>query len=365
MIVSSISVTGVRNLHPVTLKLSSKINIFFGENGSGKTSLLESVYFLGLAKSFRTHHIDSMISDGFLEARVVSKLMSNGSMINMGVSRTRHQGMTARINEKNIKTAASLAEHLPIQLINTDDFGLLDGGSKQRRNFLDWGVFHLEPKFFNCWKDIRHILRQRNAYLRHDTLDEVSLCAWNHELANLAKQLDAYRVEYLAALKAVFKTVLAHLMPQMTDLDFSYYRGWDKEKSLESVLHSSLARDRRLGYTQAGPQRADLRLRVQGKNVVEVLSRGQQKLVVCAMRIAQAYLLAEKKQQKCVFLIDDLSAELDLNHQKALCELLERLEAQVFITCIDPGALKTIWLPETSVSMFHVEHGCIHPLELR
>ena len=120
-----------------------------------------------------------------------------------------------------------------------------------------------------------------------------------------------------------------------------------------------LRRDRQLGYTQAGPQRADLRLRIGTQNALEVLSRGQQKLVVCALKIAQGHLLAESMRQQCVYLVDDLSAELDPVYRKTLCNLLEQLDCQVFITGTDPDSLNYDWRKETPVSMFHVEHGHI------
>jgi len=128
---------------------------------------------------------------------------------------------------------------------------------------------------------------------------------------------------------------------------------------LADVLASSLERDRSLGHTQSGPQRADLRLKVGNHNAAEVLSRGQQKLVVCALRIAQGHLVSETKRGQCIYLVDDLPSELDAQHRLALCKLLEQLNCQVFITCVDSSILQEGWHEQTPVSMFHVEHGQI------
>jgi len=146
---------------------------------------------------------------------------------------------------------------------------------------------------------------------------------------------------------------------ELDGLALSYYRGWDKERSLVDVLTDSLIRDQQLGHTQAGPQRADLRLRLAGNNAADILSRGQQKLVVCALHIAQGYLLTQAGRSSCVYLVDDLPSELDEQHRRALCRLLEGLGCQVFITCVEPEALRDNWQADTKVALFHVEQGQI------
>ncbi|MBB3102984.1 DNA replication and repair protein RecF [Azomonas macrocytogenes] len=276
----------------------------------------------------------------------------------LGISRERNGDLHIRIDGQNIRTAAELAEALPLQLINPDSFRLLEGAPKLRRQFLDWGVFHVEPRFLGAWQRLQQALRQRNSWLRHGKLDNASEAAWNRELASASVEIDTYRKNYIQALKPIFRQTLNALIT-LDDLQLSYYRGWDKDRSLDEILSVSLERDRLLGHTQAGPQRADLRLRIGNHNAVDILSRGQQKLVVCALRIAQGHLLNEVKQGRCIYLIDDLPSELDSTHRNALCRLLEELRCQVFITCVDLDLLKICWRDDTSVSMFHVEHGRI------
>ena len=129
---------------------------------------------------------------------------------------------------------------------------------------------------------------------------------------------------------------------------------------MAQVFDDQFERDSQLGYTQSGPQRADLRLRVKGMNAVDILSRGQQKLVVCALKIAQGYLLRQLgASQESVFLVDDLPSELDERHRRALCSLLEDLQCQVFISCVDDQQMQDCWKNDTPLSMFHVEHGRI------
>jgi DNA replication and repair protein RecF len=123
------------------------------------------------------------------------------------------------------------------------------------------------------------------------------------------------------------------------------------------VLEETLQRDLRLGYTQRGPQRADIKLTMHGVNAVERLSRGQQKLVVVALKLAQGKLLSEVEGRKCVFLVDDLAAELDWSHRREICRQLVNLDTQVFVTSVGPNELTGCWPEGEKIKMFHVKHG--------
>ena len=359
MSLSRISVTGVRNLQPVTLHPSPRINILYGDNGSGKTSLLEAIHILGMARSFRSARLNPIITHEHTSCTVFGQVEFGTEQTSaLGISRERSGDVRIRINGESVRSAAELADTLPLQLINPDSFRLLEGAPKLRRQFLDWGVFHVEPRFLQAWQRLQQALRQRNSWLRHGTLDAASQAAWSRELTAASEEIDGYRRAYIQALKPVFERTLASLL-QLEGFQLSYYRGWDKERSLDDVLAASIERDRVMGHTQAGPQRADLRLRVGSHNAAETLSRGQQKLVVCALRIAQGHLVSDSKRGQCVYLVDDLPSELDDQHRFALCRLLEQLNCQVFITCVDSNVLRVGWRDDTPVSMFHVEHGAI------
>lgn len=370
MFLNRFSVTGIRNLHPVTLSNLSQVNVFYGLNGSGKTSLLEAIFLLGLGRSFRTGRMDTPIAYHQSEYIVFGELSREEDLddtkarVTLGLSRKRTGELSIRINGQNVQTASALAETMPLQLINPDSFRFLEGGPKARRQFLDWGVFHSEPRFFQAWKRMQRALHQRNSWLRHATLDRSQQEVWDHEFSLASLEVDTYRKNYLEVFRPVFEQVLAHLI-DLKDLQLSYYQGWDKDRSLQTVLESSIQRDRMAGYTQAGPQRADLRIRMSGVyDAVDIISRGQQKLIISALRIAQGYLLRAKQDEaaankRCIYLIDDLPSELDSYHQKAICQLLEQLKCQVFITCIDPTSLKNCWMDTASLSKFHVKQGYI------
>lgn len=360
MALTRLNVTGVRNLKPVTLYPSPRINLISGSNGSGKTSLLEAIHILGLARSFRSTRLQPVIQYDLASCTVYGELVNTaGSRRVLGITRDTEANYQLRIDGRTGTATAELAQVLPLQLINPDSFRLLEGAPKLRRQFLDWGVFHVEHQFLATWQRLQRALKQRNSLLRRGRIDRSLLAVWDAELVIAGEEIDRYRQGYIAALKPIFQSTLAQLV-QIDDLTLSYSRGWDKERGLAEVLAGQVERDQQLGHTQSGPQRADLRLRIGGLNAVDVLSRGQQKLVVSALKIAQGLLLNRLGYGRdCIYLVDDLPSELDQTHRYALCQLLASLECQVFITCVEVEQLANCWSQDTPLAMFHVEHGDI------
>tara|TARA_R110000796_G_scaffold87481_1_gene188748 strand:- start:4810 stop:5391 length:582 start_codon:yes stop_codon:yes gene_type:complete len=181
------------------------------------------------------------------------------------------------------------------------------------------------------------------------------MVVWEQELAIWGEQMDALRRAWFSDFLPVFEETLKVLLP-LPGLSIHYARGWDKERSLSAVLHDSRPTDQQMGFTQQGPQRADLRIRVNKQPAIEVLSRGQQKLVVSALKLAQGRFLERTAQRHCIYLIDDLPAELDEQNRHQFCGLLEDMQCQAFITSVEPSALSSTWRPDTLVKMFHVKH---------
>lgn len=358
--IQQLTITDIRNLTSVTLKPSPSVNILYGLNGSGKTSVLEAINILGVARSFRTSRIKPVINQGSEACTVFGRIGVKSSTVPIGVSRNlRDESLQIRVAGENLKSTSELARLLPLQVINPDTFQLLEGSPKLRRNFIDWGVFHVKHQdFFPLWKRMQKALKQRNSLLRHGRISGSELISWNIEFEKAANAIDLLRSEYIQCLTPVFNQVLSELT-ELEDLSVQYYRGWDKDKSLSEVLLSGLARDAKSGYTHSGPQRADLRIRIGKVSAVDILSRGQLKLVVCALKLAQGFLYKELSGKQCVFLVDDLPSELDIPHRLALCQLFQKMNCQTFITCVEKEALERCWLPETEVKMFHVKHGQI------
>jgi DNA replication and repair protein RecF len=166
------------------------------------------------------------------------------------------------------------------------------------------------------------------------------------------------RKRSIAGFQSVFNELLEGFIA-VKGIALSYQRGWDRERDYADVLADSIERDHRQGFTHSGVHRADLRITVDGLPAADVLSRGQQKLLVCALKIAQGVLFGQLTGRKCVYLVDDLPAELDQKHRAQLVNWLDTMETQVFITGVEKDSLLIDWLhrPAVATKLFHVEQG--------
>ncbi|TNE79269.1 MAG: DNA replication/repair protein RecF [Gammaproteobacteria bacterium] len=361
MPLKKLDVYGLRNLELVQLELSPTVNLFYGSNGSGKTSLLEAAFLLGRGRSFRNRLFQTVINEHQTECTVYGLADQAGSLQPLGVTRYRRGGGVFKVAGEAVNAASVLAEALPLLLINQEGFNLLEGSPQHRRRFMDWGVFHVEHGYQQLVQRFQRTLKQRNSLLRHDRIDNELLTTWDQEFVAVAEKITDARRTYLALLLPALVDVLGELAPELSSLTFSLQRGWDEDKLLTEVLLADRRRDRQFNTTHHGPHRADLRIRSDRHLAADVLSRGQLKILAIAMLIAQGYLYRHKTGRQCLYLIDDLMAELDVSHRKLVARLLRQLGAQTFITGVERQALLELWGNDhpSAMKLFHVEQGQI------
>lgn len=359
MTLNRLLIQNLRNIKEANITPSAQVNIFFGENGSGKTTVLEAINLLALGRSFRSHKHKHLIRHEQNAFTVFGKVLTDDHVdIPIGISRYQNGDASFKANGAIVPSAADLAAYLPTQVINSETFLLLEGSPKIRRQFIDWLVFHVEHSFFPVWKALQRCLKHRNTLLRHDRISPFELAPWDQELVSLTEKIHQFRKNSFVAYGKVFDGLCKEFI-NLDGIGLSYYRGWSEERDYANVLSEGLERDLRLGYTQQGSHKADLRITIGGQNAADILSRGQQKLLVCALKIAQGYVFSKVTGRKSLFLVDDLPAELDERHRKLLAHWLEKMDTQVFVTGVEKELLKSCWVtvPESNIKMFHVEHG--------
>ncbi len=354
MLISSLQVTGFRNLQSIDFKPSSQFNVFYGQNGAGKTSILEAIYYLGLGRSFRTSLSARLIQKDTSGFSLFARLLNETTEIPVGIERLLDGSRRIRYNGEKIASVAPLAQQLPIQLISTDSYRYFHDGPKIRRQFLNWGLFHVKPSFFPLWQRLLQLLKQRNAALKaKQPLNELSI--WNADLIDVSEQIDALRIEYVSQLQPVLDGLLSRLLSTKS-LNLSYLRGWDQAQDYASSLETHFYKDQAIGYTSTGPQRADLQLFINDTPAQDHLSQGEQKLAAYALYLAQGLLLQELSGKAPIYLIDDLPSELDPEKRICITNILSELQTQVFITGITTFELKDVIKLENA-QVFHVEHG--------
>ena len=352
---AAFNITNFRNFETVHCNFNNRWNIFYGENGSGKTSLLEAIYYLALGRSFRSHLIRRIIkynTDGFA---IFGKVQQQNELIPVGVNRSITQGKKIKVAGEEVSSNLEITKLLPLQLLNQDSYCLFADGPKARRQFIDRGLFHVEPDFLSLWRQVERIVEQRNAAIRTNSHQNY-IKTWDKELSHFGFALHQRRTQYVDAFIPITQAVLQQLLPDFS-INISYFAGWDVQQDLGSVLANNLKNDLHLGYTILGPQRADLRCTVNKIPVKDALSRGQQKLFLYGLQISQGILFNKLTRRNYLYLLDDLPAELDSQKCFLLATILAQLESQVFVTGFMRSELAGLFAADST--MFHVKHGSV------
>ena len=354
MRVASIEVRHLRILDRVSLEFSPRVNLVVGPNGSGKSSVLEALHILGSGRSFRTNRLRDVVAHGRSTLRIVGQTIgSDGISETTGLEHT-SDGLRIRRGGVDIRAASELASFLPTVSVTPDSHRLITDGADLRRRIVDRLLFHVEPTYLKHHRRYRRALRQRNAAIRSGAGISV-LGGWDAELAEAGELLTEQRVRYLGRALHTMNEVVGALVGKPVDIGF--YRGWDSELTLAQACECSLADDRARGHTQAGPHRADLRFTIRGRPLRHSLSRGEAKLFVTAIAVAQVLDLASVLGHPPVVLVDDIASELDSASRGRCLAQLNATGAQLFLTAVPDVGMEGSDVE--AEHLFHVERGHI------
>lgn len=353
MSLQKLDIFNVRNIRRASLDPSPALNFIYGANASGKSSLLEALFILGRARSFRTTHIKQVVKFDENSLIVSGKVQqTNGHHCQLGVQFD-GKALEIRIQQMSNQPRHLLAYSLPIQLIEPKSYRLLDSGPQVRREFIDWGTFNDNEQFLKAWRHYKTALVQRNALLKQKQTLQIHV--WNKEILNYGTIVDEFRRAYLQRLEPVFQK-FAFSFLGIDALKLNYLSGWDSGKGFQQSLANDLERDLRYCITHSGPHRADLSVLLNNRLARDYVSRGQLKLLVLSLKLAQVQLLLESQGNEVCVLIDDLTAELDKVKRSELIDYLQAMNVQVFMTATELSEFGDLTRIK-SYKLFHVEHG--------
>ncbi|RIY31857.1 DNA replication/repair protein RecF [Psittacicella melopsittaci] len=350
MYIKKLSLNNFRNIKSLSIAPGKHLNFITGHNGSGKTSILEAIFVLSNLKSFKVNSLNSIMQNDQEPTTIYAKVEDEFENLNdLGLKITSKQKELYLNGEVAKKGIASLAELLAIQVISPDVLQLLTEGPEFRRRFLYWGVYYTYPSFIKDWRKFNEAHKSKNALLKQAQAYEqnnrpipeelLNQCkVWGKVLAQAAKTIDALNREYMENLLPELNAVLQDFLPELK-IEIKYYSGWPQDVDLEEYYQQNLQHEIEAGRVSSGLHRADLRIKCFGENVSNTLSRGQLKLLACAMKIAQGDLLRKQRQNKCIYLVDDLAAELDEGKQLIFASKLIKDNNQIFMTYIDNRVL--------------------------
>ncbi|MEY2700117.1 MAG: replication/repair protein RecF [Pseudomonadota bacterium] len=354
MVFSRIHIHGFRNLAVQEIDLAPGFNFITGDNGSGKTSLLEAFYVLIRGRSFRSAITSHAIRLGESSLQVFARLddpLEDSVGFALGRKLREHHLSGVRID-----SSLPVVQRFPVMLLHPPTFSLLDDTSRSRRQVFDWGVFHVEHAFLDDWRRYGRILTHRNHLLRSGCLLS-SLASWNEGLVQYGQRIHIYRLSYFERLRPRFLDLCALLLPGI-HLDLYYEKGWPDTQDLATALTSTLDKDCRLQHTHAGPHRADFGFLMNDRPVKSFLSRGQIRMLLLAFMVAHVSVVQNLSAKSCLLLVDDLGSELDSRSYRLAFEVLRSLGIQTMMTSLS----QPDWLSDASLiqsSVFHVEHGTL------
>ena len=358
MRIERLRIDGLRCLSGIDLSLNPAINFFVGDNGAGKTSVLEAAYLLSHASSFRSGSKDALLQRDARRLSVFAELRHADETVGrIGLGRESSR-WEAKADGESV-AIGDLVRRCAVVCFEPGSHALIAGPAEERRRYMDWGVFHVEHDFLSSWRRYQRALKQRNSLLRSNSAVSDDLFEpWESELAQTAERIDRFRLTYIEALRSRLKASADGLLSELGALELRYRRGWTDGDDLFLLLRDNRGRDRVRGHTTAGPHRADWSIVFENAPLREHLSRGQEKLTALSCMLAQAELHADSCGEWPIVCLDDLASELDQAHQTAVVAQLRAVGAQVLLTGTEiPKALSGI-----TTSVFHVEQGTVSRL---
>lgn len=336
----------------LSLRPHRQLNLILGANAAGKTTLLESIFCLGRGRSFRGNSPSELAGQNERRWAVTGVVEEENDRPPASVLVQWSDAGTELRLARATATTAELVRALPVQILEPATHRLLHDGPSYRRSYLDWGVFHVEQAFYPAWRRYQRALRQRNQALR-SRAEPRMIAAWDPELAGAAAEIDQYRRDHLSRLHHRFGELVSRFLG-IADWSLELQPGWGGGRTLIENLHEHLGRDRRTGVTSVGPHRAELRIRLDRHQVRNRLSRGQLKLLLAALLLAQCEEIGRHGGRQPILLMDDFAAELAEAFQKSLLITLAQYPGQVFITAFEAaGPLRE----SGDAATFHVEQG--------
>lgn len=322
MELKKIQIQGFRNLHDAELDFAGDFNFVRGANGAGKTNLLEAIFYVGLASSFRTREERSLIRTECEYLRVSGETQNTRAAIYLDQQQKR-----LSLQENDVRRLSDFVGWLGITVLSIDDIWLIRGSPARRRSFLDWVIAKISPRYCSTLLEYRKILRQRNRALQsaRETGDTRSLEAFNEQLIKTGNDIYRKRAAHIPHLRSHAQTV-GNTMG-LEKLDFQYESTCPDMHMDERMLEDVREKELMFGHTTVGPHRDDLAFSINGFPLHNYASEGEERATAISLKLAEAEMLYSETGERPVLLLDEVTAELDEKRREAVLRLLK---GQVF-----------------------------------
>ncbi len=357
--IETLTLSGYRNLESTSFSPGPRFNVIYGDNGAGKSNLLEAIGYLSSLRSFRGAAKDAIIATDARAASLTARVLAQPLPHSYRIVIDRDKARTVRVDDKRPSSLGSYYATLPLVLFHPGDVELGLGAPEPRRAFVDRMLEQIDPGYARLVDEYTKALRSRNRLLKSERVEARSVTAYDGMLASHGARIGQARRRLLEQLaphvQAHFGEISAHAMP----LEVRYAARHEPDTEvLQRALRDSYAKDVARGFTGVGPHGDDIRIEVASTPAKHHASQGQHRAIVLALKVAECEVLAERTARVPILLLDDVSSELDRNRNRRLFGLLSRLGGQVFLTTTH----REFILLDEERRDFRVEAGRIEPM---
>ena len=331
MILKTLRVQNFRTHSDFILEIGEKSTLISGANGSGKTSLLEAIYFALQGTSFRSSDKEILRNDGSSWFRIDlkdSKDSLRTIIFNNAVQKSKKQFLV----DGNKKARLSANLRIPVVLFEPDDLQFLSGSPTRRRNFLDYFLSQIFPSFQLALARYNKALKQRNNLLKRDNVSKDELFPWNLMLAEYGAEIISKRQDFLELLNSKIEEVYFEISGVKDEIEIDYLGEKVSKNEILAILSENIERDKILGYTNFGPHKHDIQFIFNKKPAQNVASRGENRSLVLALKFIETDILADLTSKRPIVLLDDVFSELDDDRQKLLTKHFSKYQTIITST---------------------------------
>ena len=364
MILKSLRLVDFKNIEEADMSFSSTFNCFVGNNGAGKTAILDAIHYLCLCKGF-LHGYDNLNVRNDQQLFAIDGVFGpdeEGSRVQCAFKAQGKKSM--RWNGKEYKRLVDHVGKIPIALITPTDTDLVNGGSEVRRRFVDSAISQLNRKYLEELLRYNKVLQQRNALLKQfadsGSFNQESLAVWDVQLVDAGQKIYSTRNEFLQKLIPMTNEIYQKLSSNTEDIGLEY-RSQLSDATLANLLESSVHKDRAAKHTTAGIHKDDVILTIHGQPLKRFGSQGQQKSALIALKLAQYQMLRFDTHQTPILLLDDIFDKLDSDRVGQLLKIVGQ-SGQVFITDTHQERVTDLLRSESEMSVFKVTAGEVSPV---
>ncbi len=342
MIVKDIVLKNFRNYENEKIEFNPYVNIIYGNNGQGKTNILEGIYLFSMGKSNRTYHDEEMIRFGENEAELNMNFCSFKRDISARINIKKNNRKRVLINEIPVKKNSDLVGKFTVCYFGPECMNIIKSGPHSRRKNLDILISQLKNNYLYCISEYKKVIESKKCLLKGEIIDKITLDILNEKLINLSFEIIKYRFYYIKKIEEISKKIQKEISKGKENIEIIYNSNFgiiqdfneeEIKKNIKEKFENYYKKEVFLKDILVGCHRDDIEYFINGKNVKNFGSSGQQKTVALVQKLAEVYIINEEKGEYPVFLLDDIMSELDKSRQEYIIKKIK--DIQIIITCTE------------------------------